>query len=41
MIIIVALISLLLLGATGLFVYSVYMKRTPPPPSNEPSTQQE
>jgi serine/threonine protein phosphatase PrpC len=41
MIIIVALISLLLLVATGLFVYSVYMKRTPPPPSTEPSTQQE
>src|SRR5262249_53144665 len=40
MIIVVALISLLLLGATGFFVYSVFLKRTPPPPT-EPAAQQE
>jgi serine/threonine protein phosphatase PrpC len=31
-ILIIALISLLLLGATGFFVYSIYLKPKPPPP---------
>jgi protein phosphatase len=31
LIIIVALISLLLIGATGFFIYSIYLKQTPPP----------
>jgi serine/threonine protein phosphatase PrpC len=32
LIIIIALISLLLLGATGYFVYTIYLKSKPPPP---------
>jgi preprotein translocase subunit Sss1 len=31
LILIIALISLLLIGATGFFVYSIYMKSKPPP----------
>jgi PPM family protein phosphatase len=34
-ILIIALISLLLLGATGFFVYSVYLKQKPPPPAEK------
>jgi protein phosphatase len=36
LIVIIALISLLLLGATGFFVYSVYLKPKPPPPVEQP-----
>ncbi len=32
-ILIIALVSLLLLGATGFFVYSIYLKSKPPPPA--------
>ena len=35
-ILIIALISLLLLGATGFFVYSIYVKSKPPPVDVEP-----
>ena len=35
-ILIIALISLLLLGATGFFVYSIYLKPKPPPPAEPP-----
>lgn len=35
-ILIIALISLLLLGATGFFVYSVYLKQKPPPAEQQP-----
>jgi len=35
-ILIIALISLLLLGATGFFVYSIYLKSKPPPADVEP-----
>ena len=35
-ILIIALISLLLLGATGFFVYSIYLKPKPPPPAEQP-----
>jgi protein phosphatase len=34
-ILIIALISLLLLGATGFFVYSIYLKSNPPPPAEQ------
>ncbi len=34
-ILIIALISLLLLGATGFFVYSIYLKSKPPPPAEQ------
>jgi protein phosphatase len=34
-ILIIALISLLLLGATGFFVYSIYLKPKPPPPAEQ------
>jgi protein phosphatase len=35
-ILIIALISLLLLGATGFFVYSIYLKSKPPPVEQQP-----
>jgi len=35
-ILIIALISLLLLGATGYFVYSIYLKSKPPPVEQQP-----
>lgn len=35
-ILIIALISLLLLGATGFFVYSIYLKQKPPPADVQP-----
>lgn len=36
LILIIALISLLLLGATGFFVYSIYLKSKPPPVEQQP-----
>ena len=36
LIVIIALISLLLVGATGFFFYSVYLKAKPPAPTEEP-----
>jgi serine/threonine protein phosphatase PrpC len=36
LILIIALISLLLLGATGYFVYSIYLKSKPPPVEQQP-----
>lgn len=36
LILIIALISLLLVGATGFFVYSVYLKSKPPPAEQQP-----